>query len=250
MTAVATLDAQPELHASLTALSELSAGSRPLDETLTRVAVLAARTVPGADGAGLTLLERAGPDIRVAGEDLFRVVEEVQYRWGEGPCPLAVVTRATQVCGSLGVDPRWPRFGPGAARLGVHSALSLPLLVDERVLGALNMYGRARHAFDERSVHAGETFCAPAAVTVAVARVFQGGYHLARRLEDALRGRAAIDQAIGILMARHGCRPWDAFDHLRATSEATGTDVTDVARRLVEHTAARARGPNPREPPP
>lgn len=42
--------------------------------------------------------------------------------------------------GSLGGEQRWPHFGPRAAQLGVHSALSLPLLLPGAVVGVLNVY--------------------------------------------------------------------------------------------------------------
>ena len=59
-----------------------------------------------------------------------------------------------------------PSRSPRAGRLGVRSALSLPLLVDGCVIGALNVYGRRFNSFDEVSV--GESFAQPAAVTAAL----------------------------------------------------------------------------------
>lgn len=64
----------------------------------------------------------------------------MQHRLGQGPCLSAVASARTQVSAWLGKDDRWPCFGPRAGRLGVHSALSLPLLVDGNVIGALNAY--------------------------------------------------------------------------------------------------------------
>ena len=50
----------------------------------------------------------------------------------EGPCITCMQSRRPVVSGSLGSDGRWPRFGGRVARMGVHSALSLPLMVGER----------------------------------------------------------------------------------------------------------------------
>jgi len=66
--------------------------------------------------------------------------------------------------GSLGSDNRWPRFGSRVARRGVHSALSLPLIVRGSVAGALNVYARRRDAFTAHAVQLGEQFAEPAAV--------------------------------------------------------------------------------------
>lgn len=160
-----TADPERDLRDSLTGLAEILTATQPLTETLLQVAAFAVSAIPGADGAGVTVLERQGPDTMVASDDLVRAVDAEQYGIGEGPCLLAVETRATQRSGSLARESRWPRFGPRAGGLGVHSALSLPLLVAGQPVGALNVYGRAHDAFDEQSAFIGEEFAKPAAVT-------------------------------------------------------------------------------------
>jgi GAF domain-containing protein len=230
-----------ELDASLTSLSGVLMGAQPLTETLTLVAGYAAQAIHGADGAGLTLVDSGRPDTVVASEDFVRVVDEVQYRLGEGPCLRAVEVGETQVCGSLAVDPRWPRFGPGAGSLGVNSALSLPLLVDGRVVGALNVYGHAHDAFDEMSVRAGELFASPAAVSVVNAQMLEATQRLTGQLEHALTSRTVIDQAIGILMSRNGGGAEEALDDLRTMSQTSDVKLTRVARLVVDQAVSRAR---------
>ncbi len=50
--------------------------------------------------------------------------------------------------------------------MGVHSVLSLPLLVDDQVIGAINAYAYDRDAFGEHAVELGSQFAGPAAVSV------------------------------------------------------------------------------------
>ena len=154
---------------------------------------------------------------------------------------LTVRSGETQTSGSLGGEPLWPRFGPSAARLGVHSALSLALRVEEQVIGALNVYGRAKNAFDETSVRHGRSFSAPAAVIVANASTLEDIRRLAERLQRALGTRAVIDQAIGGIMSRRGCDAEEAFDTLRRTSQSTDVKLAEVARQLVEQAIGRVR---------
>ena len=73
--------------------------------------------------------------------------------------------------GSLGGDPRWPRFGGRVARLGVHSVVSLPLITPDGVVGAMNVYAHDKNAFDERAAELGQIFAAPAAIAVQNAHV-------------------------------------------------------------------------------
>jgi GAF domain-containing protein len=234
---------EPEhaLEASLAGLSQLLLLQQPLEDTLTEVAAFATEAIPGADGAGLTLLENNRADTIVASADFVRAIDEVQYRLDEGPCVLAVATRLTQVSGSLGGEPRWPRFGPRAGRLGVHSALSLPLIVKQRLVGALNVYSHERHAFDSRAVRMGELFSRPAAVTAANALLLEESRRLAEQLERALISRAEIDQAIGIIMSRSGVNATEASEQLRRVSQTENIRLADVAQHLVQSAVERAR---------
>ena len=60
----ASLDAA-DLHSSLGELAGLVTGSLGLEELLERVATFAGRAIPGADGAGVTLLEIGPGEHRV-----------------------------------------------------------------------------------------------------------------------------------------------------------------------------------------
>lgn len=232
-----------DLRRSLTALSHLIIGNgRPgLESALTKIAEYAVRAVPGADGAGLTLMEHDRPDTIVASEDFVREVDAIQYGIGEGPCISAAAQRRTVMCGSLSTDGQWPRFGPRVARLGVHSALSLPLIADGDVLGAMNIYAHSHDAFGERAVEIGELFAVPAAISVHNAQVLAQTGRLADQLQAALTNRSTIDRALGIVMSRTGCTEDEAFARLRATSQAENRKVADVAQHLVDEAVRRAR---------
>ena len=56
------------------------------------------------------------------------------------------------------------------------------------------------------------------------------------QLKEALTSRATIDQAKGILMARHGVDPDEAFRLLVRMSNDTNVRLADVARALVYQT--------------
>ena len=230
-----------DLATSLAGLSGLLTDHRPLQETLIEIAEFAVQAIPGADGAGLTMLEDARAQTVVASAEFVHAVDDVQYGLGEGPCLLAVESRATQTSGSLGGDPRWPRFGPRVGRMGVHSVLSLPLLLPDRVVGAMNVYAHAKNAFDSAAVRTGELFARPAAVAAHNAQVLAQSQRLAEQLGEALTSRAVIDQALGVLMSRTGASPDEAFSRLRSMSQAQHVKVAEVARVLLDEAVRRAR---------
>ena len=124
----------PDLRASLDDLAGLVSGAGGLQPLLAQVATFAAHAIPGADGAGVTLLRVERPDNLVealaASHPFVSEIDEIQYvTLGEGPCITAALERRTVRSGSLGGEKMWPRFGPRVGRLGVNSALSLPLLL-------------------------------------------------------------------------------------------------------------------------
>ncbi|MCZ4278845.1 GAF and ANTAR domain-containing protein [Rhodococcoides yunnanense] len=212
-----------------------------LSDTLSYVAECAVRAIPGADGAGLTLLHLDRPDTIVASADFVRVVDDVQYGLGQGPCITAAAEGITVRSGSLETDSQWPEFGPKVGRLGVHSVLSLPLITAGGVLGALNVYAHRPDAFDARAAKLGELFAVPAAISVQNARALASAARLTEQLEKALNSRAVIDQAIGVLISRSGCTGIEGNEKLRSLSQKEHKKVAVVAEALVGEAMKTAR---------
>jgi GAF domain-containing protein len=230
-----------DLRDSLAGLSRLATNRLPLETLLTRVATYAVQAIPGADGAGLTVSEEGRSDTIVATAPFVSQVDDAQYTLGEGPCISAVREGQTVTSGSLGGDARWPRFGGQVARLGVHSVLSLPLVTPDGVMGAMNVYARAKYAFDDRSAELGEIFAVPAAIAVQNAHVLARTRRLAEQLQTALATRGVIDRAVGILMSRTGGTEAEALERLRSMSQNDRRKLAEVARQFVEEAVRRAR---------
>ncbi len=235
-----------DLRSGLTELAGLVAGTLGLEELMARVATYAVHAIPGADGAGVTLLRVDRPANRVeclaASAPFVRQIDEIQYvEVDEGPCITAALERRTVRSGSLGGEKLWPRFGPRVGRLGVHSVLSLPLLLPDQVVGAINVYAHAKDAFTEHAAELGELFAAPAAVAVHNAQVLSQALRLTAQLQTALSSRPVIDHAIGILLARTGGTAEEAFARLRTISQSEHTKLAAVAQQIVDEAVRRAR---------
>jgi GAF domain-containing protein len=235
-----------DLQTSLSGLAGLVSSALGLQELLTRVATYAAHAIPGADGAGVTLLRIEGDGSRVdalaASAQFVSDIDEIQYNVvNEGPCITAARERRTVRSGSLGGDKLWPHFGPRIGRLGVHSVLSLPLLLPDQVVGAINVYAHGKDVFDDHATELGELFAAPAAVAVHNAQVLAQALTLTRQLQAALASRPAIDQAVGLLRARTGGTAEEAFARLRTISQRENIKLAAVAERIVDEAVRRAR---------
>ena len=182
-----------DLQAGIGALAGLVADSLGLPELLAEVAAFAVQAIPGADGAGVTLLRVDRVDNMVealaASAEFVAEIDEIQYvTLKEGPCITAALQRRTVRSGSLGGEKMWPRFGPRVGRLGVHSALSLPLLLPpDQVVGAIHVYAHGKDVFDEHAAELGELFAKPAAVAVHNAQI------LAQAMTLTAQAKGAVD---------------------------------------------------------
>lgn len=234
-----------DLQSSLADLAALVTSTRGLPDLLGQVATYAAHAIPGADGAGVTLLRIDRPDNRVqalaASDPFVAEIDQIQYVLvNEGPCITAALERRTVRSGSLGGEKMWPHFGPRVGRLGIHSALSLPLLLPGQVVGAINVYARGKDVFDDHAQELGELFAAPAAVAVHNAHALSEAIALTTQLQAALAARPVIDEAIGLIRSRTGLSSGQARERLQAMSQHEHVKMVDVARQLVDEAARRA----------
>jgi GAF domain-containing protein len=235
-----------ELYAGLRGVAGIVSNARGVVDLLGEVAAFAVQAIPGVEGAGVTAIELSETSRRVEGwavtADFVHEIDSIQYHeLKEGPCITCMETRRAAVSGSLGSDARWPHFGGRVARMGVHSALSLPLVIDDQVVGAINAYAHSRDAFGEHAVQMGSQFAGPAAVSVYNAQLLRKARERAEQLHRALSSRATIDQAIGVIRSRTGVGAEAAFDRLVQMSQRENVKLHTVAERLVEEAARRAR---------
>lgn len=208
-----------------------------LPTLLQTVAELALSTVADCAAASVTLLDGSGPRTVAHTGPLARDLDEVQYAVDEGPCLAAARLVRTQAVDLAEADDRWPAFTAAAVAAGVTAFLATPLVAGGRCVGALNLFGTTTRGFGEVDQALVELFCARAAVALANARLYSTAVEVAEQLQDAMRSRAVIEQAKGVLAARLGITPEQAFDELTARSQHANTKLRDVAAAVVRDCA-------------
>jgi GAF domain-containing protein len=239
-----------DLSNGLKGIAGLVAGARGVPDLLGDIAQFAAQAIPGADGAGVALLQLSDgiPYLEswAATASFVDDIANVQYeKLNEGPGYTCMETGRPIVSGSLGSDGRWPHFGGRVARMAVHSALVLPLLVGERAIGVIGTYAHQRDAFGDHAVALGVQFAGPAAVSIHNGQLLDRALERTSQLQRALDSRAVIDQAIGIIRGRIGVDAETAFDRLTRMSQANNTKLHVIAERVVGDAVrqAQSRGP-------
>lgn len=220
------------------ALSQFFLSDGTLGDTLLRVAELACES-SSSDFAGITLLVNGRVRTGVFTDPASPEIDAAQYESGNGPCLDAF--RHNEVCriDSTADDDHWPEFSQAAAEHGIASTLSVPIVARDQILGALNLYSRQPASFDKPTVEHVENFAAHAAVVLANAQVFADARELNEGLNQALKSRATIDYAVGILMAPGGLTPDDAFQMLVRASQRENRKLRDIAAEIVQRTVDR-----------
>jgi GAF domain-containing protein len=237
---------EAELYAGLRGVTRIVASGQGVIDLLGDVAEFAAQSIPGAEGAGVALIEPrhglSSIQTWAATAMLVHEIDSIQYdELNEGPGITCMQSRRPTVSGSLGSDGRWPHFGGRVARMRMHSALSLPLIVGDQLIGSINAYAKCRDAFGEHAVQLGSQFAVPAAVSVYNAQLLVSAHEKTLRLQRALDSRSVIDQAIGIIRSRSGTSADEAFERLTHTSQTENLKLHAVAERLVAEAVRRAR---------
>ncbi len=141
-------------------------------------------------------------------------------------------------------DDRWGPFSEAASANGIRSTLSLPLVANHEGMGALNLYSRIPNAFSDEDVDVGSQFASQAAIVLANAQAYWDAHQLSQDLATAMKSRAAIEQAKGILMGAQRCNADEAFQILVRVSQRENRKLREVAEDLVN----RVQQPLPPKP--
>ena len=219
--------------AALEQLGQLSLRGQSLDVLLKRVVDLSKDVMPGEPEASILVMVKDRPTTAVSTGDLATRLDETQYAEGYGPCLHAATTGELTEIPDTRIETRWAEYSKRAAEEGNLSSLSVPLPIDEDMVGALNIYARRPHAFDEESRAEALRFGPYAGVALSNIHAYSSARDLAANMQAALESRAVIDQAKGILMERHKLTADQAFQLLAHASMRTNTKLREIAEHLV-----------------
>lgn len=230
-----------DLAAAMAELATVLVDEADLAGMLDRVVRLAARSIADCDSAGITLMRDEQPVTAAASDDRTLVVDQRQYRAGDGPCLEAYRTSSVQRVVVDEAALRYPEFAAGAREAGIRSFLAAPLVVRAEAIGSINLYSADSHGFAALDEAVVVLFAAQAAVAVSNSRMYQSAHLLSLQLEAAMSSRATIEQAKGVLMAVKAVDADEAFALLRRTSQVENRKLRDIAADIVETASAGRR---------
>jgi GAF domain-containing protein len=234
-------ESAPLFEAAVASLTRYFVGNQTLGETLHDVAQFTIQAVPATEHVGITLLVDGKLKTSVFTHPEVPDIDRAQYRTGDGPCIDAYRTATPYLIRSTLEPGRWQEFRDSAARHGVLSTLSLPLMVHDGAIGALNMYAEVEDAFGQEDQRVAELFATQAAFVLANAQAYWDARTLSENLDEAMKSRAVIEQAKGIIISTMGCDADEAIRVLIEQSQSQNIKLRDIAAELVRNAARQSR---------
>jgi GAF domain-containing protein len=216
-------------------LSRVVLVDRTLSDVLSDITAIAARSIPGAEAASITLLRGDKAFTAAHSGEMALAADELQYAHGYGPC-MDAGRGGVLLVDDMRTEKRWPDYVAHVlTTTPVRSSLSVPLPYQGASIGALNNYSTQPAAFaSPESLRAGTDVAEVIAVAVANADAHAQLFDQARNMRLAMESRAVIEQAKGVLMAQRRVDAEQAFEILREASQRYNRKLRDIAFGIVE----------------
>lgn len=226
------MDDYRALYEATGELSRLLSEESRLEPTLMGIGHLAVSVIPSCEEAGVTL-ERGGQvSMRVTTGSTAEKVDAYQYEIEEGPCVAAADSHSPVLIEDMAREDRWPRFASLAASQGVKSSYAIPMILDNEMIGVLNLYS-VDNAFGPTDEQIGIRFADQAALAVRHSATFNKSREMIDHLHRALETRDVIGAAVGILMHRDRLTMEAAFTLLKEMSQRDNLKLRQVAQSIV-----------------
>lgn len=185
------------------------------------LSLLSDRCVASLDvsAAGVMLAAPSGAlEVVASSSEAMHTLELFQLQADQGPCIEAFNGGQAVVEADLAAaGGRWPQFAARALGLGFHSALSLPMRLRQKNLGALNILRHRVGRIGSDDIAIAQAFADIASIAIIQHQVVVDAQTLNTQLSVALNSRVVIEQAKG------------------KVSEAAATDMDAAFRRLRNH---------------
>jgi GAF domain-containing protein len=221
----------PETRAVLHELASLNSDGDHLLDHLQRIIDEVMRAISDCVGvsiafrdAGLTFSFVRTPDLGV--------LDAVQYV-DDGPCVRAIEDGEEHRVDDILDEDRWQLYAQTTAAQGVRSSLSMPMRSDGTIIGSVNLYAASTAAFLGEEQALARLFRADVEDTVNNADLSMSTLQTARQGPQQLTDAAVIDQAVGVLVARHGISVAEAQQRLSDSAYQAGISEIEIAGAIV-----------------
>lgn len=225
-------DAERRHRRELEALAQVSdavVSSRYLDEILQLIVAVTAELL-GSKICSVMLLDEARQVLVITATQALSPAyrHKPPIRVGESISGLAVKERRPIRVLDVTRDARY-RFPEIAKGEGLRSLLSVPMVMQDRIIGVINCYTAQERRFTDDEVRILSTIANQAAVAIAHTRLLERAVTLQRALDE----RKVIERAKGLLMEELRLSEADAFHRLQRQSMEKAKPMVQIAEAVI-----------------
>lgn len=150
------------------------------------------------------------------------------------PCRAAYTTgEVVRVTDLRKESTRWPEFTASAGRLNVVGLAAIPMRLDGKVVGTLNLYSTEPREWSDRDIAVAGVLADVATSYVVNASMRRQQEQLSQQLQKALDSRCVIEQAKGITAQQHSFSVDQAYQHMRTHARNNNARMRVVAEAIV-----------------
>ncbi|MEU4805039.1 GAF and ANTAR domain-containing protein [Actinosynnema sp. NPDC023587] len=229
------MPAPDQIAAALSDITAKLVDGHDADAVLRMVTAACTRLLD-ASATGVMLVDpRGGIKVVAASDERARFVELLQSQIEEGPCVDCIRDGTVVSAADLAREPdRWPGFTPAATAAGYRAVHAIPMRLDNRTLGGLNVLftGTAHWARWQEDL-------ARALADLAVLGLSQEGDsrrvdRLVEQTLTAMNDRVRLAHATGLVAGGLDLDPERASALIHEHAAQRRTPVRDITRALVD----------------
>ena len=194
-----------------------------------------------ADGVGLALLSSDGvPEPTFVSDTRSRLIEDLQFTLGEGPCVEAVRSGSPVLVDDVravtDASRRWPAFVKEVESSGIRAVFAFPVQIGTIALGTLDLYRAEPGTLSDDAL---------GGVLRGVDRIASALLDVGAAAGDGITEptyRMVVHQAAGMIQEQTGTNITTALMRLRATAFSEGINVNDLATDIVARRRRFSKG--------
>jgi GAF domain-containing protein len=188
------------------------------------------------DAAAVVIDDQKGHLIPVASSsEETGMLELFQLHMNQGPCMDAIHHNAMVVSADLEAErERWPAFADAAVAVGFRSVIAVPMRLNGRNIGGLNLFGREAGPISDDRIALAQALTHLATLALFHQQAARRSAELADQLQHALNSRVVIEQAKGVIAERYNIGMEAAFDRIRRYARNHNRKLGDVATGVIK----------------
>lgn len=223
-------------------LQELVLNSADVSAFLAELAVLIASTLSTPSvrlHCGVTVVRQRKPAVVASSDDRARALDELQNAFDDGPCLTALRRHEIVLVQDVSREGRWPDYLGTAREQGIGFILAIPLELAGEAEAVVNLYAEKPAGLSPLDIDTARNFVANAAKSLRLALKLGSLQDTSDDLAAAMKSRATIDMAVGVLMAQNSCSHDEAIHELTRSSGARNTRLRETAAVVVGAVSGR-----------